>query len=36
MALTTVNNILEERGLLRSGLKIRVLPRTQQSPVYTV
>ena len=36
MALTTMNNILEERGLLRSGLKIRVLPRTQQSPVYTV
>lgn len=36
MALTTVNNILEERGLLRSGLKIRVLPRTQRSPVYTI
>lgn len=36
MAMTTVSNILEERGLLHSGLKIRVLPRTQQSPVYTV
>ncbi len=36
MALTTMNNILEERGLLRPGLTIRILSRTQQSPVYTV
>ena len=36
MALTTMNNVLEEQGLLRPGLKIRILSRTEQSPVYTV
>jgi phosphoribosyl 1,2-cyclic phosphodiesterase len=36
MALATMSNILEERGLLSAGLKIKALPRTEQSPVYTV
>ncbi|MBR3719458.1 MAG: MBL fold metallo-hydrolase [Firmicutes bacterium] len=36
MALATVNNILEERGLLRAGLSISALPRTEQSAVYMV
>ena len=36
MALATMSNILEERGLLSAGLKISILPRTEQSPVYTV
>lgn len=36
MALATMNNILEERGLLKAGLTIKVLPRTQQSPVFSV
>ena len=36
MALATMSNILEERGLLSAGLTIRILPRTEQSPVYTV
>ena len=36
MAMATMSNILEERGLLSAGLKIRILSRTQQSPVYTV
>ena len=36
MALATMSNILEERGLLSAGLTIKILPRTEQSPVYTV
>jgi phosphoribosyl 1,2-cyclic phosphodiesterase len=36
MALATMSNILEERGLLSAGLNIKALPRTEQSPVYTV
>ena len=36
MAMATMSNILEERGLLSAGLTIRILPRTEQSPVYTV
>ena len=36
MAMATMSNILEERGLLSAGVKIRILPRTEQSPVYTV
>ena len=36
MAMATMSNILEERGLLDAGLKIRILSRTEQSPVYTV
>ena len=36
MAMATMSNILEERGLLSAGVTIRILPRTEQSPVYTV
>lgn len=36
MALATMNNILEERDLLRAGLTIRALPRTEQSDVYVI
>ena len=36
MAMATMNNILEENGLLSANLCIQVLPRTQNSPVYFV
>ena len=36
MALATMINILEERDLFSANLKIRVLPRTEMSPVYTI
>ncbi|NMA93328.1 MAG: MBL fold metallo-hydrolase [Clostridiales bacterium] len=34
MAMATITNILEERGLLGSHLHIRILGRSEQSPVF--
>jgi len=36
MAMATMTNILEERGVLRAGLKIETLPRSERSGIFTV
>ena len=36
MAMATVSNILEERGMLLAGVRIEVLSRTQPSDIYSI